>query len=284
MKYKLKDYSQFLNEEIRESDIYLSFNHHEKFFSKIGNRINNRILIAQEPLHKANFSNKVFKKYTKVLSWNDLLIDGTRVEKITAQPIIKLRIDKISIENRKLMTNISMNKKSNVKGELYSERLKAIEIAEKNLQNDFEFYGVGWNKPNTIFENLNLIKYKEFKSYKGEISNKYETLRQYKFSLCFENTRLMRGYISEKIFDCFQCGVIPLYWGAPNVADYIPPETFIWREDYKTTEDMLLYVKSMSADEINYKLDCIDKFLKSEKMSLFWEDTYVDKIISTIIC
>ena len=45
---------------------------------------------------------------------------------------------------------------------------------------------------------------------------------------------------------------------------------------------MLLFVKKMSADEINSKIHSIDTFLRSEKMDLFWEDAYVNKIVKTI--
>lgn len=50
--------------------------------------------------------------------------------------------------------------------------------------------------------------------------------------------RIMRGekgYITEKIFDCFFPGVIPIYWGAENVTDYIPQDTFIDRRNLKQT-------------------------------------------------
>ena len=44
--------------------------------------------------------------------------------------------------------------------------------------------------------------------------------------LVFENTRFP-GYISEKLFDCFFARCIPIYSGAPDVAQYVPPAAFI---------------------------------------------------------
>lgn len=280
--YKVATFDKFLTNEINETDIYLSFNHHERIFNKIGKNINNRILIAQEPLSKVNFLKSTFQKYSKVLSWNDSVVDNHLVERITAYPIVKIETERVEIENRKLLTNISINKKSKEAGELYSERIKAIELAEKIFETDFEFYGIGWNKATTIAEKLKLKNIRRFKSYKGDTTDKFETLRHFKFSLCFENTKLMKGNISEKIFDCFQCGVIPLYWGAPDITDWIPKETFIWRADFDTTREMLLFVKKMSNEDINSKLKNIDTFLKSEQMNLFWEDAYVNKIVKTI--
>ena len=46
-------------------------------------------------------------------------------------------------------------------------------------------------------------------------------------SRCAWRIRGFAGYISEKIFDCFFAGTVPLYLGAPDIEDYIPADTFI---------------------------------------------------------
>jgi|TARA_B110000114_G_C15076539_1_gene392073 alpha-1,4-fucosyltransferase len=35
------------------------------------------------------------------------------------------------------------------------------------------------------------------------------------------------GYVTEKIFNAFLSGSIPIYDGAPNIMDYIFPNSFI---------------------------------------------------------
>jgi len=49
---------------------------------------------------------------------------------------------------------------------------------------------------------------------------------QYKFIICFENSKTP-GYVTEKIFNVFASGSIPIYDGAPNITDYIIPGSFI---------------------------------------------------------
>ena len=49
---------------------------------------------------------------------------------------------------------------------------------------------------------------------------------QYKFIICFENSKT-DGYVTEKIFNVFLSGSIPIYDGAPNITDYIVPGSFI---------------------------------------------------------
>lgn len=70
---------------------------------------------------------------------------------------------------------------------------------------------------NTIFDKL--CEYKKVDSggkWKNNIGkivhNKIEWLKDYKFNLCYENSSYP-GYLTEKIFDAFAAGCIPIYWG-----------------------------------------------------------------------
>ena len=36
----------------------------------------------------------------------------------------------------------------------------------------------------------------------------------------------VKGYITEKIFDSFFAGVVPIYWGAENITDYVPKSLY----------------------------------------------------------
>jgi hypothetical protein len=49
---------------------------------------------------------------------------------------------------------------------------------------------------------------------------------KYKFIICFENSKTP-GYVTEKIFNVFLSGSIPIYDGAPNITNYIVPGSFI---------------------------------------------------------
>ena len=53
----------------------------------------------------------------------------------------------------------------------------------------------------------------------------------------------MKGYISEKIFDCFYSGAIPIYLGATDVKDYIQEDTFIDYRNFENSSDLLSYYK-----------------------------------------
>ena len=54
----------------------------------------------------------------------------------------------------------------------------------------------------------------------------YDIISQYKFIICFENTS-RPYYLTEKIYNAFKSGTIPIYWGDPHVTDIFNEKTFI---------------------------------------------------------
>ena len=76
--------------------------------------------------------------------------------------------------------------------------------------------------------------------------------KNYKFVIAFENSSSL-GYVSEKILLPLSAGSIPIYWGAPDVKDYINPECFINVNDFDSFEDCIEYVKKVDNDDELYQ-------------------------------
>lgn len=51
--------------------------------------------------------------------------------------------------------------------------------------------------------------------------SKLDTIARYPFTLAFENS-IAEDYVTEKFFDPLVAGSVPVYLGAPNVADFAP--------------------------------------------------------------
>lgn len=66
--------------------------------------------------------------------------------------------------------------------------------------------GITIDTNNPIIKNATLIKVGE------NVSGKLDALKPYKYNICCENT-VQPGYTTEKIFDSFMCGCIPIYRG-----------------------------------------------------------------------
>jgi hypothetical protein len=61
---------------------------------------------------------------------------------------------------------------------------------------------------------------------KGEIGDKTEGLKPYKFTICIENLQY-HSYFSEKFSDPLLCNSIPVYWGSPRMEEMFNPDSFV---------------------------------------------------------
>jgi hypothetical protein len=105
----------------------------------------------------------------------------------------------------------------------------------------------------------------------------------YKFSIIFENSIGPNGYISEKIWDAFASGTIPVYLGPQNIQKLVPENCFIDYRKFKSNESMYSYIKNMSSQEISKYQENIQLFLEMEAKGGKFSDIYfVEKFISQI--
>ena len=109
----------------------------------------------------------------------------------------------------------------------------------------------------------------KFPSYCGKVDSKFETLSNAKFSICYENAKDITGYITEKIFDCFFAGCVPVYWGISNPSEVFGDRTFIDRRKFNSHEDLLNYLKNISEEEYTEIQENILKFCFNEKNGKF---------------
>ena len=72
----------------------------------------------------------------------------------------------------------------------------------------------------------------------GRVTNKLDFLRQYKFTIAFENSS-HPGYTTEKIVEPMQAGSVPIYWGNPLVDRDFNPRSFVNFFDYGTLDDLV---------------------------------------------
>ena len=85
----------------------------------------------------------------------------------------------------------------------------------------------------------------------------------------YENTKNINGYITEKIFDSFHAGCIPIYLGADNITNYIPQNCFIDKRMFKSYNELYVFLKTMTKHEYLTYLQNIKEFLNSDKAKLF---------------
>lgn len=200
----------------------------------------------------ANHVEENHRFFDTILTYADPWVDGVRYHK-THFPSSRDRAILVPFEMRDLCTLICSRRLSSHPDELYSRRQEAIEYFEGKP--GCHFYGRDW-EPSC------------YSHYRGEVGNKRIVLAQYRFCLCFENSRAV-GYITEKIFDAFWANCVPVYLGAPNVTDSIPADCFVDASSFDSWEQLEQFMRSMSKEEYFAYLSRINAFLESEMAHRF---------------
>ena len=155
--------------------------------------------------------------------------------------------------------------------ELYSKRIEAMASLAK--LECIDLYGRGWERwwsRNSMWLPYWRNRKTLMSIYKGACASKYEVMQHYTFALCFENMA-MKGYITEKIFDCIYAGTIPLYWGATDITDLIPKNAYVDVRQFASWELMHAALMQMSDKEIQAMREAGRTFLRSEQGMRFYD-------------
>lgn len=220
----------------------------------------------------------VFKGMKKRLSEKTIYIENHFAQ------TVEYPSAKTSFSEKKLFAYIASNKElrtgtkmillkilfgSDVRS-LYPMRRKIISSLAKS--GSIDLYGRGWNSDHSP-----LI----VQAYKGEVEKKVDVMEKYKFCLCLENA-IFPGYITEKVFDCFFAGSVPVYFGAPDVETYLPEGTFIDLRKFKDMEELQARLTSMKEDEYTQYLSNIKQFLASPQYAPWSQESWAKQIIDLI--
>ena len=248
-------------------------------------------LFENEIIKPDNWKVENYRYFKKVFTWKDTLVDGNRILKFFLPNRIPENVSFDFSSKTKFCCMISGNKALSHPLELYSERRRAVQWFEKNNPDYFDLYGIGWDNPfpalpsrlSGIFKPLISLFYPNYSSYRGKVTTKSVILKQYKFSICYENARDIPGYITEKIFDCFFSGCVPVYWGAPNITDYIPEGTFIDRRKFGSYAELFEYLKKISSEEYRNYLKSIESFINNPDIYPFSAENFADTVLQKTV-
>lgn len=254
---------------------------------------NKYLLMIESPhVRPQDWNKKEHENYKKIFTWDDNLVDNKKYFKLNYAFDLPKSIPK-KFEGKKLCCTIAGNKNANHPNELYTKRVELIRWFEKYHLDEFDLYGVGWDRHNfgksLIGKALNRIKFlgklfaPTFPSYKGKVESKFETMKNYKFSICYENIKDQNGYLTEKIFDSFFAGCIPVYWGAKNITKYIPKDCFIDKRDFASFEEIYELMKNMDRKTYEGYINAIESFLTSHKADPFRAETFANTIVDEML-
>ena len=90
-------------------------------------------------------------------------------------------------------------------------------------------------------------------SNKKDGKSKLLLLARYKFYLAFENCNV-EDYVSEKLFDGFFAGTVPIYMGAPNARRFLPaPNSALFTDDFDSPQHLARHLLHLDANPQEYE-------------------------------
>jgi hypothetical protein len=232
--------------------------------------------------------NQLAPLFDSVLTWNDGLAETH--ERFTKHHIPQYtdqkEVETVDFDKKQLLVNISSRKYSTTKHpeELYTKREAVIRYYDENHPEDFTLYGHHWNQRPRLIDTYyhRIITSTDYSVYEGVIEKKTDAYQNHRFALSFENMTGIDGYISEKMFDCLRSGIVPVYWGANNVSEYVPADAFLDYRDYGTPALLHEYLSTITEQKHAEYLRNAQEFLQ-EDASRFSIQSYTEKLEQQIL-
>lgn len=247
-----------------------------------------KVLIRQEPkmILPEIYTSKKLSKFESIINV------GKPIDKMSKNinwpQKINLHISNLHQKNKSKAVVINSNLLSLDFDEMYSLRRDVC------IHSDcIELYGYGWNigfkssmkifikelrkyviRPKYI--NLKGLRYyfRRQKNYKGSIDNKILIMQQYRIAVVIENSL---GYVSEKLFDSFSAGCIPVYVG-PDLSKYeIPRNLYIQSQPNRNS----ILNSIEKAKKVDYAIwfKELERWFKSDDCKDKWsQETYLSRL------
>ncbi|MEI7842808.1 MAG: glycosyltransferase family 10 [Gallionellaceae bacterium] len=147
--------------------------------------------------------------------------------------------------------------------QLHDRRLEILEYF--GSEGRLDLFGRNWDSLNNLPTSWQLRLKKIIGDMRpSSCSDKQAVISKYKFAICFENM-VYPGYVTEKIIDCFRVGVIPLYIGAPDISDFVPPNTYLDLRKFSSLDKLDDYLRAMTEEDAMRMIDAAQSFLLSEQ-------------------
>lgn len=187
--------------------------------------------------------------------------------------------------------------------ELYTERLRAVEFF--NRFGEIDLYGVNWDAPpyrvgtsrvpgslRRLHRHARVrlerrtpsrdpLRVAAREANRGPVASKSATLGRYTFAMCFENM-VLEGWVTEKIFDCFVAGTVPVYLGAPDIESFVPSECFVDMRRFPSYEELRDHLRGLTPAAIRDYREAARDYLASERFWPFTKQALVERFAGMI--
>ena len=257
------------------------------------------VYLYENPLIRlVNRDRAMLARYAKWFAWDAEVLDDGRAIQLFYPNSITISDFSPPQERQFFLGLVTTNnalKKDDPRGQ-FRTRIQIIEWYEKHAPESFYLYGRDWDCPPALPGQLGQIYNKAWKrlakffkiksryvTWRGPIDNKNDLLQRVRFYIAYENCRDLPGYITEKLFDCFRAGCVPIYIGPKEIHDFIPEECFIDGRKFSNPAEMDAFLRAIDDEAYCGYQKAIREFLLSEKARPFSQEHFVETIVRTIL-
>jgi hypothetical protein len=236
--------------------------------------------------------------YRKVFTYNADLVDGQRFIQLDIPNDLTVRSTAPWSERDLFCVMLTRNNalsRPNPRN-LHQRRLRTLMHFEAHAPELFALFGRGWDQPPVSpgvwgravkrlrkWRNQIAPGQPPFATWRGPVHTKGEVLRRARFAIAYENVRGVNGYITEKIFDCFVWGCVPIYLGTRGATAPIPRDCFIDADDFENEGALLSHLRSITPQQHRAYQQAIGDFLASPAAQRFGNEHFVRVIVDTIV-
>jgi hypothetical protein len=254
------------------------------------------VLFESPAVRPDNWNRANHAPFKKIFTWHPAWADGQKYIRMHMPHKLPEFVPYGPTSAGKFCCLIASQKYTWVRQELYTERLRAIRWFEKHHPDEFDLYGQRWDrfyfkKELSIINPVLARIYKKcpwlphrrlFPSARGSVTSKHEVMRQYKFSICYENASYP-GWLTEKMLDAMFAGSVPIYQGDPEVAKLVPTAAFIDKRNFRDYDTLYAYLKGMPPAEYEGYRQAIHQFVHGDLIKPLGAEAFTEMILRDVI-
>lgn len=255
--------------------------------------------LYEDPIVRpANADRALLARYRRVFTSNEDLIDGRHILRLDYPNDLTLR-DVPGWAGRDLHCVLIASNKALLRPDprnLHAARVAVIREFERHAPQRFALYGHGWGIPPTRPGTLGRLEKRvnewlhrlwpgrrPFPSWRGTVRRKAEVLDRARYCICFENSRGSPGYLTEKIFDCFTSGCVPVYIGTRHAEPPIPPACYIDGDRYASPAALRKHLDEVTPAEFAACQHAMRDFLASPQARRFGNEHWCRTLVDTVV-
>jgi hypothetical protein len=257
------------------------------------------VYLYENPLIRLmNRNRRMLGRYAKWFTWDAELLDDNRAVRLFYPNLMEAADYKDPQERPLFLVLVTTNNaiKDYDPREQFGARVEIIKWYERHAPRDFHLFGRGWDCPAAMPGRWGQVCNQArkiiarvfpvtspFATWRGTVASKNELLTRTRFSLAYENSRDLPGYITEKLFDCFRAGCVPVYIGPKEIHDYVPADCFIDGREFATTAALDAHLRTIDDAAYRGYQERIRDFLLSEQAKPFSQDHFAEVIVREIL-